>query len=103
MGTISCIYIFNRFCVGRSIIANLKNWFVIRHFIYVFLNVLCLAPMKINEFFRLLDKDFISYECFLIAFGMGFVMFLIRASETNIYKRLCCKMNNADNDPNKSV
>lgn len=91
VSTISLMYLFVRFCVGKSLIANLRNKFVLRHFIYVTFYTLCFLPNKLNELYVLLDKEPIMVEySILINLSMGFVMFLIRASETNFYNKLFC-------------
>jgi hypothetical protein len=92
MGLISCLYLFVRFCIGKSIIANLKNLFVIRHFIYIFLYILCHTPIVVNEILVLSGrKPILVKPSFLVHLFMGFIMFLIRASETSFYKILCCR------------
>ena len=111
IGGLSCIYIFVRFCIGKSIIVNLKNWFVIRHFIYVFFNIFCLALVKINEIRGLSYKEFQYKEfAFLINLSMGFIMFIIRATETNFYRRILCRnlkkninLDNSIDNNNKTV
>jgi hypothetical protein len=47
--------------------------------------------IKINEFNGIFEHEYIRLEySFLINLAMGFIMFLIRASETNFYSKLFC-------------
>jgi hypothetical protein len=103
-GITSCFYLFVRFCRGKSIIANLKNIFVIRHFIYVLLYITCHMPIKINEIILLLGGEAGHVRAsFLVHLSMGFVMFLIRASETNFYKIICCNKTDLRSSLNNTV
>lgn len=92
---ISMIYLFVRFCIGKPLVQNLKNFFVIRHFIYVTLYIICMIPNKINEvIFLFSERDsnnflYLEYGIILNTF-MGFFMFLIRVTETNFYSKLFC-------------
>jgi hypothetical protein len=92
---ISMMYLFIRFCIGKPLLQNLKNFFVIRHFIYVILYIICMIPNKVNEvLFVISEKDsnnfiFLEYGIILNTF-MGFIMFLIRVTETNFYSKLFC-------------
>lgn len=95
---ISFLYLMARFCVGRSLLANLKNIFVVRHSLYVGTYFALLLPNKINGLLYKSDDEnfrFIQFElsemCSVI---IGFVMFLIRASETNFYSKLFCRYQN---------
>lgn len=86
---ISFLYLMIRFCRGKSLLANLKNIFVIRHSCYVGAYFMLMLPMMLNGL--LYDgKDVILPEGFVDTFTalLGFIMFLIRASETNFYVRL---------------
>jgi hypothetical protein len=49
-------------------------------------------PLKLNEFVILLDwSPFYRRISMIIHMSMGFIMFLIRASETNFYNRIFCR------------
>jgi hypothetical protein len=59
--------------------------------------------IKINEFNGLRGVEYIHIEySFLINIGMGFIMFLIRASETNFYRKLFCKYKQQSLDSSSS-
>jgi hypothetical protein len=62
--------------------------------------------IKINEFNGLRGEEYIHFRfSFLINFAMGFIMFLIRASETNFYRKLFCryKKQNLDNSVSNDI
>lgn len=93
------IFLFIRFCVGKSLLQNLKNFFVIRHCIYVIVYCLCLLPNKLNEFLTLIGvtKNFIYPEyAIILSTFTGFIMFFIRVSETNFYYNLSCTKQNSN-------
>jgi hypothetical protein len=93
IGFISMFYLFMRFCVGKPLLQNLKNFFVVRHFIYITLYIICFLPNKINEFLVILNSEnFIALELGIILnIMMGSIMFLIRVSETSFYSMICCQ------------
>jgi hypothetical protein len=87
------MYLFFRFCFGKPLLHNLKNFFVVRHFIYVILYTLCFLPNKLNEFLVMFGNkhEIISLDVgIIINIFMGFIMFLVRVSETNFYYELFC-------------
>jgi hypothetical protein len=93
VGLISIFYLIYRFCLGKTLLQNLRNIFVIRHCIYVAIYIMCMLPNKINVFMVLLGYEpnfYLKFSIHLNLF-MGFVMFLIRASETNFYNKIFCK------------
>jgi hypothetical protein len=100
------LYLFIRFCIGKSLLANFKNIFVIRQFLYIIFYLICLLPIKINAFVILIyePKELIFDDKLSILFNvtLGFVMFLIRASETNFYVYLFCKHKNNSHLLNQS-
>jgi hypothetical protein len=93
IGFISMFYLFMRFCVGKSLLKNLKNFFVVRHFIYITLYIICFLPNKINEMLVIFkSENFIALEVGIILnIFMGSIMFLIRVSETSFYSMICCQ------------
>lgn len=73
-GIVSIIFVIIRFCWHKPLIQSAKNFFVMRHFIYI----IVLSGMLFNEF------DFINYNKFIqniIIYSLGFVMSLIKISD----------------------
>jgi hypothetical protein len=83
---------------------NLKNLFVIRHFVYVLLYIFCFAINKLNAFYTIIGKERIWIkESIVINLSTGFIMFFIRASETNFYWRLTCKSRGKGGNSDMSI
>lgn len=95
IGIISIVFIFKRFCRGKTFTKNFRNLFVIRHFLYVTTYLVVLGPLKI---FILLDclkiergKSPVSFNfCLYCNICIGMIMFFIRSLETNFYKMILC-------------
>lgn len=100
VGLISIFYLIFRFCLGKTLLQNLRNIFVIRHCVYVAVYMLCLLPNKINVFMTLLGHTprFYLEIGILSNLFMGFTMFLIRASETHFYNKIFCRFSSGNRD-----
>ena len=74
IGIISIIFVIIRFCLHQPLIQSAKNFFVMRHLIYI----IVLSGMFVNEL------QYIDYNKFvqnIIIFSMGFVMSIIKISD----------------------
>ena len=73
-GIISIIFVIIRFCLGRPLIQSAKNFFVMRHIVYI----LFLVAIFLNEL------SFINFKIVTrntIAFCLGIIMSLVKISE----------------------
>lgn len=105
LGIISIGILVTRFCKGKTLFKNFRNLFVIRHFLYVVLYSLTLAPLKIYGLLYTFDligesyKDSIFQTSIYINISIGIIMFFVRCSETKFYKMViiyCCRKRNSD-------
>lgn len=112
LGLISIIFLFARFCNGKTLLQNFRNLFVIRHFVYVILYCIALGPLKIYILLKSLNLQFGDMEknfYFSLYFNLsvGGIMFLIRSSETKFYQivfcNFCKKSKKAENASNYFV
>ena len=81
-GIISIIFTIIRFCLNKPLIQSAKNFFVVRHIIYI----IFLSLIFLN------DLSFIQSERFVknnIVFSLGLIMSLVKISE----KFFCCEKN----------
>ena len=86
VGIISLIFVVLRFCLNRPLIQSAKNFFVMRHFLYI----LVLSAMFFNEL------EYIEYSEFIqnvIIFCLGFVMSIIKISDELFLKDKKSKKN----------
>lgn len=85
--------------------SNLRNKFVLRHFLYYFIYLIIQAPYYIFSIYYKEDdnKDEIFFQiCIVLHLSLGFIMFLIRASETNFYIYLFYCIKKPENNINSS-
>ena len=74
IGIISIIFVIIRFCLNQPLIQSAKNFFVMRHIIYI----IVLSGMLVNEL------EYINYDEFIqnvIIFSLGFIMSIIKISD----------------------
>jgi hypothetical protein len=95
IGFISIVFLFARFCTGKTLLKNFRNLFVIRHFLYVITYSLVLGPFKIYILLKTLNfssEDIpINFNfCLYCNVSIGLIMFFIRSFETNFYNMLFC-------------
>lgn len=95
IGSISIVFIFARFCTGKTLLKNFRNLFVIRHFLYVVTYCIILGPYKLYILLKMLnfnqDQIPINFNlCLYCNVSIGLLMFFIRSFETNFYNKLCC-------------
>jgi len=105
LGFISIVFLFARFCYGKTLLQNFRNLFVIRHFLYVITYSFALGPLKIYILFKFIgiDLNLNFYFCLYINLSVGIIMFFIRSSETQFYQMLfcyLCKRNKKDGKNN---
>ena len=74
IGIISIIFVIIRFCLHKPLIQSAKNFFVMRHLIYI----IVLSGMFVNE---LQCIDYNTFVQNVIIFIMGFVMSIIKISD----------------------
>ena len=94
-GILSFVYLIYRFCLRKSIASDLRNKFVIRHFLYYVSYLLIQMPYYLFSLFYIfrdlkqIDNYYRFYKItILIHLSLGFIMNLIRAYETNFYKHV---------------
>lgn len=90
IGMISTVYLFNRFCRANNIASAIRNTFVIRHLMYYIIYTICLFPYFFNSLLFFYNRSILLYYEYgvLLYTYVGFFMFFIRASETDIYYRI---------------
>ena len=81
-GIISIIFTIIRFCLNKPLIQSAKNFFVVRHIIYI----IFLSMIFINELSFLKSKKFVKNN---FIFSLGIIMSLVKISE----KFFCCDNN----------
>ena len=74
IGIISIIFVIIRFCLHQPLIQSAKNFFVMRHIIYI----IVLSGMLINELKSIDYEEFIQN---IIIFSLGFIMSIIKISD----------------------
>ena len=74
IGTISIVFVIIRFCLHQPLIQSAKNFFVMRHLIYI----IVLSGMFVNELKFIDYNDFIKN---IIIFSLGFIMSIIKISD----------------------
>jgi len=90
------IFLFARFCYGKTLLHNFRNLFVIRHYLYVITYSIALGPLKIYIMLKYLGSDILQrvnlnfYFCLYFNLSVGIIMFFIRSSETKFYRMLIC-------------
>jgi len=96
LGFISIVFLFARFCYGKTLLQNFRNLFVIRHFLYVITYSIALGPLKIYILLKYIGEDFLKtlnlnfYFCLYFNISVGIIMFFIRSSETKFYQMIFC-------------
>ena len=90
-GLLSIAYLLYRFCFGQFIISKIKHYFVIRHFLYVFINIVIYLPFNLFVVYSKFYQDqFISFKNILIIISMfcnsslSLILFFVKISETSI-------------------
>ena len=83
--------------------ANIRNKFVMRHFCYYFMYLVSLFPYYVYSIQYLInDGEFKYHNLFNVAIilhlSLGFIMFIIRASETKFYRVIFCQTNKNQNN-----
>lgn len=91
LGLLSIAYLLYRFCCGKFIISKIKHYFVIRHFFYVFINIVIYLPFNAFVFYSKFYQDkFTSFKNILIIISMfcnsslSIILFFVKISETSI-------------------
>jgi hypothetical protein len=85
----NCSFLFWRFCKAKGIANNLKNRFVIRHFIYFIIYLGFIFPFQLNALLYISDQKLTFLRnSIIISFYMGIGMFLARATETKFYGKI---------------
>lgn len=96
LGFISIVFLFARFCYGKTLLQNFRNLFVIRHFLYVIFYSVALGPLKIYILLKYMGDEFLQkfnmnfYFCLYFNISVGITMFFIRSSETKFYQTIFC-------------
>lgn len=101
LGLFSISMLFRRFCLSRTLIQNIKNVYVGRHFIYVIMYIVILFPYELNDFLILTTGQDHRLEYWFIniaLLGLSSVFFFIRASESNLIDIIRCKSAEEIND-----
>ena len=81
--------------------SNLRNKFVIRHFCYYLMYLTTLTPYYVYSLRYLISHKDVTKTIFfeisiILHLSLGFIMFIIRASETDFYKIIFCQKSNKD-------
>ncbi len=93
IGVLSFLYLINRFCLRKNMAANLRNKFVFRHFLYYLVYIVTIAPYYVFTLKYMMDasennENYLFKLSIVLHLSLGFIMFLIRASETKFYRYL---------------
>lgn len=94
-GLLSIAYLLYRFCYGKFIISKIKHYFVVRHFFYVFINILLYLPLNLFVFYsKFYQNQFSDLKDLLILISLfchsslSVTLFFVKISETSVWKCL---------------